>query len=222
MQARPDPAFSTDRDAPMADPKEWCDALVRDGERAAPVVIETLRAFVGRAVSRSIGGRAQGDMAFIEDVSQEATMRVLKGLTGFRGQSQFTTWATTVAVRVAFTEIRRVRWKDVSLNQLLDGDGERASSRHEPVADDGAALRAGERDELFEALRGAMKNDLTERQRTALSAELEGMPLPEIAQRLGTTSNALYKLMHDARKKLKQALLKSGITEEDVRKSIAG
>lgn len=59
----------------------------------------------------------------MEDFAQEAAIRVLSRLDGFRGDSRFTTWAVAVAVRVAFTELRRARWRDVSLDALAAGPG---------------------------------------------------------------------------------------------------
>ena len=53
-------------------------------------------------------------------MAQEGTLKVLGGLATFRGDSRFTTWAITVTVRVAFTELRRARWRDVSLDRLVE------------------------------------------------------------------------------------------------------
>jgi RNA polymerase sigma-70 factor (ECF subfamily) len=59
-------------------------------------------------------------------------------------------------------------------------------------------------------------NILTEKQRMAILAELNGVPLEEIAVKLGNNLNATYKLLHDARKRLKAALEASSIYKEDV------
>ena len=66
-------------------------------------------------------------------------------------------------------------------------------------------------------LHRAVREELTERQRTAVLGELEGVPSEELAIRLGISRNALYKLHHDARRKLRRAILAAGITEADVR-----
>jgi RNA polymerase sigma-70 factor, ECF subfamily len=58
--------------------------------------------------------------------------------------------------------------------------------------------------------------ELTEKQRKALMAIMEGFPLEEAAQRLGMNRNALYKLMHDARLRLKRRLEKEGLTPKEV------
>lgn len=69
---------------------------------------------------------------------------------------------------------------------------------------------------LLNALQDAIAGGLTDRQRTALLAELKGMPQDEIASHLGSNRNAIYKLTHDARKKLKTRLEAIGYTAEDV------
>jgi RNA polymerase sigma-70 factor (ECF subfamily) len=66
-----------------------------------------------------------------------------------------------------------------------------------------------------------IRDGLTERQRAVLLAELRGMPQDEIARQLGSNRNALYKLTHDARKRLKQGLEQAGFTAEDIRAALA-
>jgi RNA polymerase sigma-70 factor (ECF subfamily) len=58
---------------------------------------------------------------------------------------------------------------------------------------------------------------LTDRQREAVVAViLEGMPIAEVARRMGTNQNALYKLLYDARKKLKLRMEAGGLSPQDV------
>jgi RNA polymerase sigma-70 factor (ECF subfamily) len=83
---------------------------------------------------------------------------------------------------------------------------------HEPEPD-----RLAVRDEILDHLRRALETELTDRQRTALVAELRGMPQEEIARQLGTNRNALYKLLHDARTRLKARLIAAGLGDDDVR-----
>ena len=75
--------------------------------------------------------------------------------------------------------------------------------------------------ELLRRLRELIDSELTERQWTALTAELGGMPLPQIAEQLGSNTNSLYKLLHDARKKLRHGLDAAGFTIDDVREAWA-
>jgi RNA polymerase sigma-70 factor (ECF subfamily) len=70
---------------------------------------------------------------------------------------------------------------------------------------------------VLATLQEAINDDLTERQRQALVAvKVKGMPLEEVARRMDTNRNALYKLLHDARQRLKQALLDKGLSPEEI------
>jgi RNA polymerase sigma-70 factor (ECF subfamily) len=67
-----------------------------------------------------------------------------------------------------------------------------------------------------------IRNGLTTKQREALLAAMHGMPLDEIARQLGINRNALYKLTHDARKRLRQGLEAAGFTAEDIGTAFSG
>ncbi len=148
-----------------------------------------------------------------EDFSQEALLRILEKLDSFEGRSRFTTWAQKVAVRVALTELRRKRWQDVSLDSLVqEGSAEAfmADNREVPAA-------ASERSDTIGWVRRIMAEELTHRQRQAIQAvAFAGMPLEEAARRLGTNRNALYKLLHDARLRLKRRLAREGMTVDQL------
>jgi RNA polymerase sigma-70 factor (ECF subfamily) len=173
------------------------------------------------AIQRNFGRRKNCDATFIEDITQDATMRILKGLPSFRSDSRFTTWAASVAFNVGYSELRRARSKDVSLNDLLQTAKGRSASRYEPATAPADSDQDAMRNKVFTALKEAMENDLTEKQRFAIEAALAKVPFLEVARHLQTNSNALYKMVHDARKKLKQVLLAKGITEQEVRSALA-
>jgi RNA polymerase sigma-70 factor (ECF subfamily) len=147
-------------------------------------------------------------------MTQEGVLKVLGGLTTFRGDSRFTTWAITVAVRVAFTELRRARWRDVSLDRLVED----APARLPPAPPADAPSQAA-RQAILATMHRVLETGLTDRQRQALVAELRGMPQAEIAAQMGLTRNALYKLTHDARQKLKRGLEAAGISGDEVRET---
>jgi len=151
---------------------------------------------------------AQAD-ALGEDLAQDALLRILDAVDTFRGEARFTTWAATVATRLAFSELRRHRWRDVSLDAMVTDV---------PAADgDLAADDALARDERAALVRRVLAEDLTERQRQALTAVLvHGVPLDVLAERMDTNRNALYKLLHDARQRLKRALVARGFTPDDL------
>ncbi len=153
----------------------------------------------------------------VQDLTQEALIKVLDRLDTFRGESRFTTWAAKVAARVAISELRRARYKDYSLDHLSAG-GEMmpgisvlaAASQGTPSPEHQA-----ERQEVLRIIEEAFVHALTERQRLALIAyAFDGVPIEEIARRLNTNRNALYKLLHDARLKLKRYVASRGLSLE--------
>ena len=83
------------------------------------------------------------------------------------------------------------------------------------TASEGIGLQV--RSELIATLQDLIDNDLTEKQRLAIRAFLSGFSTDGIAERIGTNRNAVYKLIHDARNKLKQGLEDSGISADDYR-----
>jgi RNA polymerase sigma-70 factor (ECF subfamily) len=150
----------------------------------------------------------------VEDVVQDALVRTLDQLDGFEGRSLFTTWVTSIAVRGALTELRRKRWQDVSLAEVTEGTEVTPQNLANGEVDpERQAAQLG----IVRAMHRILDSQLSERQRTAIIAELQGMPQEEIGRRLGTTRNAVYKLGHDARKKLKLGLEASGFDAEEIR-----
>ena len=191
----------------------WLQSL--GGSRAADdAAVAELREVLRRGLRRALAGRAAADDGFLEDMAQEGVLKVLGGLATFRGDSRFTTWAITVAVRVAFTELRRARWRDVSLDRLVED----APARLPPAPPaDGSSRDA--RQTILAEMHRVLETGLTDRQRQALVAELRGMPQAEIAAQMGLTRNALYKLTHDARQNLKRGLEAAGIGGDEVRET---
>ena len=190
--------------------EEWLGQL-RAGDEGA---LEELRALLQRGLRSTLSRRPGAHDADVEDLTQDGLLRVLERLDSFRGDSRFETWAMSVAVRQALTKLRRRHWKDVSLDAL------QLPPRPGPGADEPDAR--AERGDLLEALRMAIDTSLTDRQRTVILAELRGVSSAHLVEQLGTNPNALYKLYHDARKKLRQALLDRGFREEDVRSVTEG
>ncbi len=189
---------------------DWMAGLSDGREETVAALRDRIRSGLGAAMAN----RSDVDDADLDDFTQEAVVRVLDQLATFRGNSKFTTWAMAVAVRVSLTAMRRRRWKDRSLDELLD----------DPVADsDGDAAAASDsRRELFSAMRTAIDDALAPRQRQVLLAELSGVPQVVLADQLGMTPSAVYKATHDARKRLKVALQDRGFHEEAVKEVLAG
>jgi RNA polymerase sigma-70 factor (ECF subfamily) len=185
---------------------EWLAALAA----ADAAAVAELREYLRRGLHRAVGTRSGADPDRIEDFAQDAVMKVLTGLASFRGESRFLTWALAVGTRVAFSELRKARYRDVSL------DATRADGRTVPepaVTPDAPA--AG--DDVLATIRHLIDTELTEKQRAVILAELDGVPQAVLVERFATNRNALYKMSHDARMKLKRALEAAGVTADEVR-----
>src|SRR5574341_2585263 len=198
---------------------EWLEDLRTEGDQQAQA-LEDLRAIILRGLPYAIAGRLDPNSpeseALTEEVVQETLMRVLEYLDSFEGRSQFTTWAHKIAVRVALTELRRRRWKDVSLESLTnDAEGEGTSR---PIADTAPGPETVmEQADLLARVQQMMLEELTDKQlRAMMAVAIRGMPLEEAARRLGTERNALYKLLHDARLRLKRRLAREGLTPAEL------
>lgn len=192
----------------------WLEDLKSEGSRQQ-AALGDLRQILLRGLRKGLSGYPKVGDDFLEDAAQEALLRVLARLTQFQGRSRFTTWAVAIAIRQALNELRRSRWRDISLEEFVGGPGELLSTSfllEAPEGDRRSAQRA-----LLSKLYEVMRSRLTERQRRALLAELRGMPQAEIARHLGSNTNALYKLTHDARRRLKDGLEAAGFYVGDVR-----
>jgi len=194
---------------------------MRDLQACGPVQAEAitdLRGLLLRGLAKSFQARGAIDQAFLEDVVQQALVHILDHLDQFQGRSRFTTWAMAIAVRLAMSALRRKRWQDVSLESMtapieralaLDRDDTTSPAQH------------AEQHAMVATLRQLIDEALTDKQWMAMTAELGGMPLEEIARRMDSNVNAVYKLLHDARQRLKHGLETAGYTAEDVRSAFA-
>lgn len=181
---------------------------LRELRAESPDAIEQLRASLVRGLRAALAGNVQNDLDTIsEDFAQDALLKILASLDSFRGESRFLTWAQKIAIHVALSDLRRKRWKDIPLQTFVENaDGDELTpsflSDHSPSPETAAARR-----ELLRNLEKLIFEELTEKQRTALlSIVQEGLPLREVAERMDTNPNALYKLLHDARTRLKERL----------------
>ena len=147
-----------------------------------------------------------------EDLAQQsaddALLAVLRKLDEFRGESRFTTWAYKFALLEAGVKARRRAWQghEVPLEEAAWAT----------LADAGATLQhQAESRELIAALRAEIERSLSSRQREVLVAvALNDVPIDVLAERLGSTRGALYKTLHDGRRKLRQALAERGLEIE--------
>ncbi len=193
--------------------EEWLEELQTAQPDAA---ISDLRAVLLRGLRHALVSHGVTE-ADLEDFVQDSLIRVLREQSTFRGEARFTTWAQKVAVRVAFTELRRRKWRDVSLQDLL-ADHEESDFTPDVLTDKSpdpgqiAMQRI-----MMEKLQRIIAEELTDRQRDAMMAVMQGgMPLQEVAERMGTNRNALYKMLHDARRRLQKRMMREGLTPEEM------
>jgi RNA polymerase sigma-70 factor (ECF subfamily) len=193
--------------------EEWLEAL-RGPQRDE--ALADLRTLLLRALRVALAGKGRLSEGDLEDFVQDALLKILAALDTFRGEARFTTWAYKIAIRVGLSELRRRRWRDVSLEDLTGGPD--SDFVPETLADPATdpEQRTIQR-MVLQTMRKAIAEDLTEKQRRALIASrVYGMPTGEIARRLGTNPNALYKLLHDARIRLQKALMAKGLPPEEI------
>jgi RNA polymerase sigma-70 factor, ECF subfamily len=167
-----------------------------------------------RGLGAALGGYGGGVEANFGDFAQEALIKITGNLDSFRGESRFTTWAQKITINVALTELKRRRWRDVSLQALF---AQREASDRGPADIQLTPEELAFQNTVLGELRRIVDEELTDRQREAVVAVLlEGMPISEVAKRMGTNQNALYKLLHDARRKLKREMEAAGLSPQEV------
>jgi RNA polymerase sigma-70 factor (ECF subfamily) len=187
-----------------------------DREGALSDLGEVIRRGLPYSLSKYLSPQDPNFNALADEVVQDTLLRVLDNLSSFEGRSKFTTWVHKIAVRIALTELRRKRWQDVSLDEIVENYEASASVRmmaDSAVSPEGAV----EQINMVERIENIVAEELTERQRTALLAiAVQEMPMPVVADRLGMNRNALYKLLHDARLKLKTRLADEGLDPVEI------
>jgi RNA polymerase sigma-70 factor, ECF subfamily len=196
--------------------RDWLAALRGEGG-ARDGAVGRLHALLLRAARFELSRRRpmlphlRGDD--LDDIAHEAAddalVSVLARLDDFRGESRFTTWAYKFALLEAAVKLRRRAWQ----------------GREVPLEPESwAIIRSGglapeeeaEQSELLHAIRAAIESVLTPHQRKVLVAlALNGVPIDVLADRLSTTRGALYKTLHDARRKLRRHLAEVGLGFED-------
>jgi RNA polymerase sigma-70 factor, ECF subfamily len=139
-----------------------------------------------------------------EQAADDALVSVLRRLDDFRGASRFTTWAYKFALYEAAVKLRKRAWQGREVPLEPEGWSLLSSAGLAPEAE-------AEQRELVETLQIAIDDALTPHQRRVLVAlAVNGVPIDVLAERLGTNRNALYKTLHDARRKLRRELTAKG------------
>lgn len=202
------------------DNQTWLADLRASGEQRDSALADlsaTLRRVLPGALARWLSPEAGQFDAFLEDMIQETLMRVLDRLDSFEGRSQFTTWVYKIAIRIALNELRHRKWKEVSLEGLEEGGEPDEMPSERFTSSDPQPESALERKDAMELVKRIFEEELTPRQRAAMMAvSVQGVPMEVVARRMGTNRNALYKMMHDARLRLKGRLEREGFRPEEL------
>jgi len=193
----------------------WLAAL-RGAPGAREEAIAALHALLLRGAHYELNRRRQTlshvSSDALDDLAMQATddalVAILAKLDTFRGESRFTTWAYKFVLLEAGVRARRRAWHGREV--ALDADDWLAARDEGPTAQ-----QIVESSELLDAIRDAIRTALTPHQREVFSAlALNGVPIDVLAERLSTTRGALYKTLHDARRKLRGALAQAGFATE--------
>ena len=191
-------------------------AWINDLRQRDGAAIDRLHALLLRA-SRFEVSRRRSSLSFVrgeelDDVAMQAAgdalVAVLAKLDDFRGESRFTTWVYKFALLEAGVRVRRRAWQEREVVLDPEGWGGFADAGERPDT-------AAERSELVTAIGECIAHELTLHQRQVLIAlAIDGVPIDVLAERMTTTRGALYKTLHDARRRLRGRLAERGLGSE--------
>ena len=191
---------------PVSGTRDWITDLRAPARQDALAELHALLLRAARFELRRRGVTAAELDDLAVQAAGDALMAILGKLDSFRGASRFTTWAYKFALLEAGVKARRRAWqeREISIDEGRWPDlAATARTAQERVEDR----------ELIDVLRDAVRTSLTPHQREVFCAlALNGVPIDVLAERLGTTRGALYKTLHDARRKLRAAAEAAGRT----------
>ena len=203
VSGRPAPVAAT------AASVDWVVALSTPGleQDRALRELHTLLLYAARRQVHRMGGLVGvPGGALAEELANQAADEALTALLGklhtFEGRSRFTTWAYKFAVLHAANAVRTAAWRGREIE--LDGAG--------PVEDPSPTpSQYAEGRALADTVRRLLDTELSPHQRRVVVAlVVDEVPIDVLADRLGTTRNALYKTLHDARTRLRRRLQADG------------
>jgi RNA polymerase sigma-70 factor, ECF subfamily len=201
----------------QADSRAWVSALHTPGAehdeavaRLHELLVRAARFEVSRrrAALSHVRGEELDDLAL--QAADDALVAVLAKLDDYRGASRFTTWAYKFALLEAGVRLRRRAWQEREV--VLEPEA------WPLMADAGQSPQSqAETGELMRALKRSIDGCLTDHQREVLvTLALNGVPLDVLAERLNSSRGALYKTLHDARRKLRSDLARRGFTLDSI------
>jgi RNA polymerase sigma-70 factor (ECF subfamily) len=210
-------AAATEPDPVRGDSREWLSALRATGAehdaavgRLHDLLVRAARFELSRrrAALSHVRGEELDDIAL--QAADDALVAVLGKLDDYRGASRFTTWVYKFALLEAGVRLRRRAWQEREVVLEPEAWPLKPDAGRDPQSQ-------AETGELLQALSEAIEGCLTEHQREVLVAiALNDVPIDVLAERLATTRGALYKTLHDARRKLRSDLAERGFSLDSI------
>lgn len=191
---------------------EWMDDLRGKGQVEA---IEDLRSYLLQGLHRTFVVRGSINEQDAQDFVQEALLIILEKKATFQGKSRFTTWAMKIAINIVLNQLRKKSWQDIALQDSAVDDQSlfpRQVINNATNSPENQAVLS----DIFEIVDDVVQQELTPRQREAFQAMLSGVSMVIISERMHSTLNAVYKLIHDARVKMRKRLLEANLALQDV------
>lgn len=203
------------KDASYETNEDWIEALTPPVDEQA---VEKLRAQLIRGLKPALHKYVDRELdQFVKDVAQDALLKVLDNIDSFRGDSKLLTWAMKIAVREGLTELRLKRYDDISIEDLKPDDESREVFSLSVASDDTSPDRSLHESQLIDKVMQIINEELTDKQKRAINAlMIQGLPVPVVVKQLDTNRNALYKLVYDARLKIKNKLELEGIDPDEM------
>ena len=202
--------------------EEWVESLSNPSDEDA---VDDLRRYLIRGLKPALYKYVDRELdQFVEDIAQDALLKILDKIDTFRGESKFVSWAMKIAVREGLSELRRKKWQDISIGDLAGSDPEEEGSEINSEVfstDDPGPDETTHEKMMLKKVMGIVEEELSEKQKKAIMLLMvQGMPVTVVAEQMGVTRNALYKLVHDARLNLKKKMGAQGIDPEKMLKQL--
>lgn len=196
---------------------EWVKSLTSPTDERAvtelrDIIIRSLKPALYKYIDRELD-------QFVEDTAQDALLKILDKVHTFRGESKFTTWAMKIAVREGLSELRRKKWKDISIQDLISASDDNSSEINtmEFSANDPDPEQLANQNIVLDKVMEIIEHELSDKQKMAIQAlMIHGISVTVVAEQMGISRNALYKLVHDARVKLKKKMAEGGMDPENI------
>ena len=198
---------------------EWLQALSAPSTDRDQALVD-LRVILLGGLQRGLLGRIDTSApefhTLAEDFVQEALLKILDNLESFAGRSKFTTWAHKITIHIALTELRRKRWQDSSLDHLTESEEGDYTPSYTADSDPTPEIFAA-RTEMLARVNHILEEDLTEKQRQVMQLSvIDGKSAAVVAKTMDMKPNAVYKLLHDARLRVKTSLTEAGLSSADI------